>query len=287
MQLCVFSAAETVTMNGVAAGGELLVATINANSVKITHLRSQTAHLEKLHDELRSLCLHTAVSGVQQSADAMATADELKQRLEIVEHDVAVGIKLILNGISREKARQKLHNVYNSRPVVINDETREILRRLDRAKEELELRDAVTAATNRRQQREVASPSLDETDVDESGSPKTSRRSRLIENQHRDMLTTRYAWLIDKILAPRTAVQMFQQGVIMQGELEAIQRCTSLSQSAENLIKFIMDQPYAVFQCFKTALKQTKQDDVYLALADIGECKRWSNYLTLFNFTAH
>jgi len=99
---------------------------------------------------------------------------------------------------------------------------------------------------------------------------KPSTSSAGSELRHQERIKKKYSWLVDKIIAPSAAARMYEQGAITFRENESIWRSKSPSQSAEKLINIVVEQPYAVFRCLKTALKDTKQDDVYLALADIG-----------------
>ena len=63
-------------------------------------------------------------------------------------------------------------------------------------------------------------------------------------------------WLVNKIIAPSAAARMYQQGALTLRELDTIRSCSeSPSQAAEKLFGIVEDQPYAVFRCFKDALK--------------------------------
>ena len=77
-------------------------------------------------------------------------------------------------------------------------------------------------------------------------------------------------WLVDKLIPPNVAVKMFEQGAISWRELELIRSSELPSRQAESLIDIVAGQPYAVFECFKAALKHSKQNDIYLKMAGIG-----------------
>jgi hypothetical protein len=139
--------------------------------------------------------------------------------------DLAVGIKLLENGIFKEKARQKMHDIYGTFPVAANGETREIIRQLDLAKEELALKEAVVAATSRRQQQQeknlmkLSANSFQRSD--DSSAPSLLEPPPIpvrAKDKHREPLSENYDWLTGKILASGTAAHMFQQ-VLSLGEI--------------------------------------------------------------------
>jgi hypothetical protein len=247
---------------------------------KFCELISKIGHLQQLHKKWQELCIFSIESGVPSIYRPISVATELQQRLEIIHHDVTIGIKLLECGIFQEKASQKAHDVYiyATFPIPAEEEMREIMRQLDLVKEELALKEAVVAAANRRQQEQgeklqnepVKRPQdSNGSFVSESTEPTVG--NGIVDNRHIDPLSKNYCWLLGKVLAPGAAAYMFQQGAITWKELEAIRSSTAPTQSADTLIKILMESPYDVFRCFKMALKKTEQHDVYLTLSNIGK----------------
>ena len=240
------------------------------NEVKILQITKQLQKFEETHKGWKLLCQHSSQMGVDPTD--VSTASELAMRLNILENDIANCINCLQVGISLEKARQKLYNIYETHSDLATAGPRNLMRQLDRAQEEMALKEAVTTATNRRQEQEaklqncMANSELTKT----PGSSSTTAEKGDVNQPHQTRLQKNYSWLIDKVIAKSVAAQMFEQGAITWRELELIQTSAAPSQSAEQLIKILMEQPYEVFHCFKSALKRTKQDDIYFTLADIG-----------------
>lgn len=89
--------------------------------------------------------------------------------------------------------------------------------------------------------------------------------------RNQDRLQRRRQWLSDKLQADSLASRMFQQGALTWNELEKIRKSATSAAAADALVDVLVrSKSDDVFRCFKKTLRQTKQDDVYLTLADIG-----------------
>jgi Caspase recruitment domain len=241
-------------------------------ATQIVRLEKGEELLRKVHDELKALCRHTV-----QSLAYTNTAGDLGRRLELVTRDVEVAIEITQHCISHEKVRQKSHDIHGA-----VDQSRELHRRLERAEEELKLRKAVTEVTNLR--REEEANSLSECgsigsnrsigsvrSIWRSQQPSSEKLDQMNKNRLMARLQTNRDWLVSKIIAPSVAAHMYQQNALTLQEYETIMSCSDTpTKAAEKLIKIVEDQPYPTLRCLKDALKETKQNDVFMTLADIG-----------------
>ena len=121
-------------------------------SFQHVRLEKRIGFLQHLHNGWRSLRQHSVESGLPLTGSR--TDNDLGHRLELIARDVKVTIEIMQHGIShsQEKACQKYYDIYGT-----VDQNRALLRRLERVEEELELKEAVTEAMNRRREEEALS----------------------------------------------------------------------------------------------------------------------------------
>ena len=227
---------------------------------KLPDLKVRIDELSALCEEWKKLRQHSVEMAVEPlEGDPW---DELERRLDMANLDISLCIKCVNNAIVREKkTHQKQHDVYSM-------ESRELALKLDRATEELELKDALSASIAQRQLQQMR-PQLPPRPRPISSEPKAEQKYMSL-NSHKLVLQRRRKELIEGLSARPVADVMFEKGAMTMQDLEAVQRSTE-TKSAEHIVDILLEQPYAVFHYFKEALRETQQNDIYMALTDIGK----------------
>ena len=113
---------------------------------KLPGLKARIDEISALWEEWNKRRQHSVDMGIG-SVDG-DSQDELERRLHITNMDISLCIKCISDAIAKEKNHQKQLDVYN---IATPEAAQEMNRKLNRATEELELRNAVTAAVAQRQ----------------------------------------------------------------------------------------------------------------------------------------
>ena len=230
------------------------------NDQKISALRNRLDELSTLNAEWSKLCEHSVEMGIG-SVD-MDSQDELEHRFDITDRDITIIIRCVSSAIAREKSNQKQNDVYKIGP----RETLELKRKLGRASEELEMRNTMIAANALRQLEEASATTQavgkEHVVTDENKYSKIDSHIIQLHRHRRE--------IVECLSARSVAYLMFKKGAITRLDLERTQK-SSEAESAESLVNILMEQSYVTFLCFKAALRETKQDDVYSAITDIGK----------------
>jgi hypothetical protein len=92
---------------------------IHENGEKIVHLKSQMEQLERLQSEWRQL-IESAYQGTSAAAIIEKNAAELRQRLETIDSDISIGIKIVRSAIRQQNLR------YDDCEYIITDDTKRV-----------------------------------------------------------------------------------------------------------------------------------------------------------------
>ena len=85
------------------------------------------------------------------------------------------------------------------------------------------------------------------------------------------MLRAQYRSLTTKLDAHVAAVHMYERNALTLKDLQSIQSSRDRPvEAAETLLNVILEQPFAVYECFLDVLKHSGQQHIYRTLVEGG-----------------
>ena len=92
-----------------------------------------------------------------------------------------------------------------------------------------------------------------------------------VESRHVSLLKELYNELAEKLNVQNVSIKMFQNNGLTLAELESIQSQRDRpTEAARTLLNYLLHQPRDMYECFLEALKESKQNDLYIWLLNNG-----------------